>query len=86
MNHKINWIEYKKVQRKCNKWIIVKKSDTRIKHPVNYIWEKLSILKNSEQQAILSMDRTQYGLIDPCARQPYRCALKEKGFAPGCKS
>lgn len=31
------------------------------------------------------MDRTQYGKIDPCARQPYRCALREKGFAPGCK-
>ena len=34
------------------------------------------------------MDRTDYcfGRIDPFDnRTPYRCALKERGFAPGCK-
>lgn len=33
------------------------------------------------------MDRMDFinNRIDPCARQPYRIALREKGFAPGCK-
>lgn len=33
------------------------------------------------------MDRMDFinNRIDPCARQPYRIALKDKGFAPGCK-
>ncbi|XP_055596923.1 paxillin-like isoform X6 [Uranotaenia lowii] len=29
------------------------------------------------------MDRTCYGKWDPGARQPYRCALRERGIAPG---
>ncbi|XP_037913636.1 transforming growth factor beta-1-induced transcript 1 protein [Hermetia illucens] len=28
------------------------------------------------------MDRTMYGKIDPGARQPYRCTLKQKGISP----
>lgn len=32
------------------------------------------------------MDRTMYGKVDPGARTPYRCMLKEKGISPGCKS
>lgn len=31
------------------------------------------------------MDRTMYGKIDPGARHPYRCTVREKGILPGCK-
>lgn len=27
-----------------------------------------------------------YGKVDPGARTPYRCMLREKGISPGCKS
>lgn len=26
-----------------------------------------------------------YGKVDPGARTPYRCMLREKGISPGCK-
>lgn len=26
-----------------------------------------------------------YGKVDPGARQPYRCTIREKGILPGCK-
>lgn len=32
-----------------------------------------------------SMDRTMYGKVDPGARQPFRCAVRERGLLPGCK-
>lgn len=31
------------------------------------------------------MDRTMYGKVDPGARQPFRCMVREKGILPGCK-
>lgn len=31
------------------------------------------------------MDRTMYGRIDPGARQPYRCTVRENGISPACK-
>lgn len=31
------------------------------------------------------MDRSMYGKIDPGARQPYRCTVREGGILPGCK-
>lgn len=32
-----------------------------------------------------NMDRTMYGKVDPGARQPFRCAVRERGLLPGCK-
>lgn len=26
-----------------------------------------------------------YGRVDPGARQPYRCTVRENGISPGCK-
>lgn len=31
------------------------------------------------------MDRSMYGRVDPGARQPFRCTVRENGISPGCK-